>query len=171
MIRNAVADCLEPELTNLQCLAVVPEGRQFVIQKILDMFHQGVRHYIQKAYRGRKAAQTGLSTADLLAQSPGVTFGITGLWEELRCQRNASQIGGSAKEFLWKLQSALFLFGKAGGAVTWRRKRVSSSRELFNSLQPELISDWSDTSNILQGKHLEHLEKRREMLKTQFCYW
>jgi hypothetical protein len=135
------------------------------------MFHQGVQHHVRRAHRGRKAAQTGLSTADLLAQSPGVFYGIQDLWEELRCQQDASQIGGSAKELIWKLQDALFLFGRNRQSVTGRRKRVRSPIELVYSLETELDYDWSAASDILQRKQLEHLEKRREMLKAQFQYW
>jgi hypothetical protein len=38
-------------------------------------------------------------------------------------------------------------------------------------LETELVYDWSAASDILQRKQLEHLEKRREMLKAQFQYW
>jgi hypothetical protein len=127
---------------------------------------------VRRVHRGRKAAQTGLSTADLLAQCPDDTYCIQTLWEELRYQRDASQISGSAKQLLWKLQNGLFLFGRDRRSVTGRRKkRVRDPRKLVYSLETELVYDWSAASNILQGNHLEHLEKRRKMLKAQFRYW
>lgn len=191
--------CEELWLTGPKPLGVARGARRTVIQQLLDFFHRQVRHKVHNHEESCKKPAFGITPRALKERAARERFyqsEIIGelawhhsaqerlcnsvvlgrIWESLHrhgktVPEEASDELGSADSLIQTLRRAFGTFDTLGlGDLGLHGHEECGLVDRFHSFQLELVCEWMDYRNVLEGKHLDQLVERGEQLGTSHLW-